>query len=335
MRLFFSISLACLLVCSCGQDNSNLLTVNVDKALKNQVGSQDLYSGADVIPLRCPGETSLGREMRVVMDVAADRFFILDKEKNEILFFDWNGSFVTSIKCEEPVIDFSVYQDLFLDVLTEKAIFEYAIDDGSLSDTYTIQDNDVTLKCVARVDDDSIDMLGFLNGDAYDCGYAIGKNRFYSVARPAPDDLASHRYTSASEVENSRFFRCDDSVYSFLSHSGEIYGYTKDDFIWPAFVFDFEGSVLSITNVQKTADRLFLAFELDEEYHVLIYDLAEKKYKVIRQTRERTVFPLGVIYSGCNYFCCPASGLSRYLPSGQTEGIDGPVMIRYSLQAHP
>ena len=331
MRLSFSISLACLLVCSCGQDNSNQLTVNVDKALKSQVGCQDLYYGADVIPLRYPGETSLGREMRVVMDVAADRFFLLDKEKNEILLFDWSGDFLTSVKCEGPVIDFSVYQDLYLDVLTEKAIFEYAIDDGSLSDTYTIQDNDITLKCVARVDDDSIDMLGYLNGDAYDCGYTIGKNRFFSAARPAPDYMASHRYTSSSEVENSRFFRCGDSVYSFLSHSGEIYGYTKDDFIWPAFVFDFGGSALSVTNVQKTADRLFLAFELDEEYHLLIYDLAGKEYKVIRQTREGTAFPLGVIYSGNNYFCCPASSLSRYLPSGQADGFNGPVVIRYSL----
>ena len=331
MRLFFSISLACLLVCSCGQDNSNLLTVNVDKALKRQVSCQDLYSGADVIPLRYPGETSLGRETRVVMDVAADRFFILDKEKNEILFFDWSGCFVTSVKCEEPVIDFSVYQDLFLDVLTEKAIFEYAIDDGSLSGTYAIRDNDITLKCLARVDDDSIDILGYMNGDAYDCGYTIGKDRFYYVARPAPDYPASHRYIPASEVENSRFFRCDGSVYSFLSHSGEIYGYTKDDFLWPAYVFDFGESSLSVANVQKTADRIYLAFESEGADHVLVYDLAGKGYRVVRQTREGTAFPLGVIYDGSNYFCCPASSLSRYLPSGQAEGIDGPVVIRYSL----
>ncbi len=331
MRPLLSTILICLLVCSCGQGDSNLLKINVDKALKRQVGNQDLYTGADVIPLRCPGGTSLGQEGHLVMDVAADRFFLLDKEKNEILFFDWNGSFVTSVKCEEPVLDFSVYQNQFLDVLTEKAIVEYSIYDGVLTESYAIQDNDVTLKCVARVDDDSIDMLGYLNGYVYDCGYTIGKNRFYSVARPAPDYPTSHRYVPASEVQNSRFFRCDDSVYSFQSHSGEIFAYTKDDFIWPAYVFDFGGSALSITNVQITADRLFLAFELDGEYSVLIYDLASKEYKVVRKTKEGTAFPLGVIYSGSNYYCCPASDLSRYLPSGQAEGLNGPVIIRYSL----
>ena len=323
--------LACALICSCGQDNSNLLKVNVNKALKKQVSEQDLYSGANVILLHPPGETSLGQEGRVVMDVAADRFFLLDKEKNEILVFDWNGSFVTSVKCEETIIDFSVYQDLLLDVLTQKAIFEYAIDDGTLSETYAIQDNDVTLKCVARVDDDSIDMLGFLNGDAYDCGYMIGKNRFYSVARPAPDYLVSHRYTSALEVQNSRFFRCDDSVYSFQSHSGEINGYTKDDFLWPAYVFDFWGSALSVTNVQKTTDRIYLSFELNGEYHVLIYDVAKKKYMVARKTKEGTAFPLGVIYADSNYYCCPSSHLNHYLSSEQAGDVNGLVMIRYSL----
>ncbi len=331
MRLLFSISLACLLVVSCGQGDSNLLKINIDKALRRPVGSQELYTGADVIPLRCPDGTSFGQEGRLVMDVAADRFFLLDEEKNEILFFDWNGSFVTSVKCEEPVIDFSVYHNKLLDVLTEKAIFEYAIADGTLAGTYAIQDNDVTLKCVARVDDDSIDMLGYLNGYVYDCGYTIGKNRFYSVARPAPDHLASNGYVPASEVQNSRFFRCDDSVYSFQSHSGEIYGYTEDDFIWPAYVFDFGGSYLSVTNVQKTADRIYLAFESEGADHVLVYDLAGKEYKVVRQTKEGTAFPLGVIYSGSNYYCCPASSLSLYLPSSQAEGLNGPVIIRYSL----
>ena len=331
MRPLLSTILICLLVCSCGQGDSNLLKVNVDKALKRPVGSQDLYSGADVIPLQCPGGTSLGQEGRVVMDVAADRFFLLDKKKNEILFFDWKGSFVTSVKCEEPIIDFSVYQDQLLDVLTEKAIFEYAIDDGALTETYAIQDNDVTLKCIARVDEDSIDMLGYFNGYAYDCGYTIGKDRFYSVARPAPDYPTSHIYVPASEVQNSRFFRCNDSVYSFQSHSGEIFAYTKDDFIWPAYVFDFGGSALSITNVQKTADRIYLAFESEGTANVLVYDLAGKGYKVVRQTKEGTAFPLGVIYDGSNYYCCPASSLSRYLPSVQAEGLNGPVIIRYLL----
>ncbi len=151
------------------------------------------------------------------------------------------------------------------------------------------------------------------------------------MARPAPDSLSSRSYTSALEVQTSRFFRCDDSVYSFQSYSGEIDGHTKNDFIWPAYVFDFGGSALSVTNVQKTTDRIYLAFELNGEYHALIYDVARKEYKVARQTKEDTVFPLGVIYAGSNYYCCPSSRLNHYLSSEHEGDINGLVMIRYSL----
>lgn len=331
MRPLFSVLLACLAVCSCWQGDSNQLKVDVRKALKSPVSSQDLYSKADVIPLHYPGETSLGQEGRVVMDVATDRFFLLDKEKDEILVFDWNGSFLTSLKSDGPIIDFYVYQDRLLEVLTEKAILEYVIEDCSLSEVYMIQDNDITLKCLGRVDDDTISIIGFQSGDAYDCGYNIGKKRFSSVARPAPDYLSTHSYTPASEVQNSRFFRCDDSVYSFQSHSGEIYGYTKDDFIWPAFVFDFGGCDLSVTNVQKTSDRIYLAFELEGADHVLVYNLDRKGYKAVRQTKEGAAFPLGVIYAGINYYCCPSSHVNFYLPSEPGSEKDRLAIIRYSL----
>lgn len=321
--------LACLLVFSCGQGSSNLHKVNLDKALRRQVSCHELYSSADVIPLHCPVGTSLGQEGRLVMDVAADRFFLLDLAKNEILVFDWNGAFVTSIGSDETIIDFSAYGDSVLDVLTQGAITEYAVDDGSLIGTYPILDNEVILKSVAKVDGDSIFMLGCLNGDAYDCGYT--KRGFHAAARPSPDYLATHRYSPASEIQNSRFFRCDGLVYSFQSHSGEIFRYTDDDFLFPVHVMDFGGRPLSITNVQKSSDILYLTFESEGTGSVLIYDLDRKKYKTVRPTTDGAEFPLGVIYDSCNYFCCPASSLSRYLPVEQADGTAGPVVIRFSL----
>ena len=72
MRPLFSVLLACLTVCSCWLGDSNQLKVDVRKALKSPVSSQDLYSKADVIPLHYPGETNLGQKGRVVIDVATD-----------------------------------------------------------------------------------------------------------------------------------------------------------------------------------------------------------------------------------------------------------------------
>ena len=105
---------------------------------------------------------------------------------------------MTSVTSEEPIIDFSVYRDQVLDVLTPGAITEYDIKDGSLLETYPIRDNDVILTGKAKVDEDSIDMTGYLDGTAYDCGYLVDRAYFYSVARPAPDYLVSHAHVPAA-----------------------------------------------------------------------------------------------------------------------------------------
>ena len=316
MKHFCSILLAGLLAFSCGRSHSNLLKVNVDKALKYGVCARDLYAQADEIPLHYPGEMVLRPQENVVMDVAADRFFLLDRESNAILAFDWNGAYVTSIGSVETIIDFSVYRGEILDVLTESAITEYAAKDGALLESYPIQNNGMTLKCLARVDEDSFAMLGCQGGRAYDCGYIIGKTGFYSVALHAASDyLVTRSFVPDSEVRNSRFFRYDGSVFRFLSESGEIDGYTGDDFIWPAYVWDFGKVELCFTNAQKTADRLYLAFVLNGHDYVLVYNLTDKKNKVVRHSD----FPLGVIRDGYNYSC---------QPSGTGERL---MVIRHSL----
>ena len=308
MRRAIIILFTALLAVSC-VGRSEKVKVDIDKALKKPVDARDVYSEVTVIPLRCPEGMTVGQE-KVVLDVAADRFFLLDR--NEILVFDGAGEYVTSITSEEAIIDFSVYRDRVLDVLTAGAITEYDIKDGALLDTYPIRDNDVILTGIAKVDDDSIDMTGYLDGTAYDCGYLVDRAYFYSVARPAPDYLVSHAYVPAVEIQNSRFFRCDGSVYNF-QRSGWIFGYTGNDFIYPAYQWDFGKRSPTFTNAQKTADRVYLAFDMDGKDYVLVYNPDNRKYNVV----ENKTFPLGVIYDGCNYHCRP-------------EG-DGWVIVRYKL----
>ena len=309
MRRAILILLTALLAVSC-VGRSEKIKVDIDQALKKQVDGRKLYSEATVIPLRCPEGMTVVQEGKVALDVAADRFFLLGR--NGILVFNGAGDYVTSISSEEPIIDFSVYRDRVLDVLTAGAITEYDIKDGALLETYPIRDNDVVLTSVARVDDDSIDMTGYLDGTAYDCGYLVDRAYFYAVARPAPDYLVSHANVPAAEIQDSRFFRCDGSVYSF-QRSGWIFGYTGDDFIYPAHQWNFGKRSPIFTNAQKTADRIYLAFDLDGKDYVLVYNPDNGKYNVV----EGKAFPLGVIYSGSNYHCRP-------------EG-DGLVIVRYTL----
>ncbi len=298
-RLFIILSVG-LMAVSCWS-HSDRLKVDIDKALKHPGRARDVYVETIAIPLQGLEGIALGQEIRL-LDVAADRFFLLDKEKNEILIFDRNGECVTLITMADSVIDFSVYRDRVLDVLTEDAITEYSATDGAFLAKYPIQDNDVMLKRVARVTEEGIFMLGTKDGYAYDGSYLISKNHFYPAARPAPDYLSTHSFVPASECQNSRFFRCDGIVYSFGSRSGQIAQYTDDYFICVPYQWDFGKQAPVFTNVQKTTEKIYLAFALDGKDYVLVYNLDDRKYKVV----EYDTFPLGVIYAGRNYYFSPS-----------------------------
>ena len=300
MKRFFILLSVGLMAVSCW-GHSDRLKVDIDKALKHPGRAQDVYAEAVAIPLHGPEGITLGQEIGL-LDVAADRFFLLDKKKNEIVIFDRNGECVTQITMADTVVDFSVYRDLVLDVLTEDAITEYSATDGAFLAKYPIQDNDVMLKRAARVTEDGFFMLGTKDGYAYDGSYLISKNHFYPAARPAPDYLSTHSFVPASECQNSRFFRCDGIVYSFGSRSGQIAQYTEDYFICVPYQWDFGKRAPVFTNAQKTTGKIYLAFALDGKEYVLVYNLNNRKYKVV----EYDTFPLGVIYAGRNYYFSPA-----------------------------
>ena len=298
--------LTALLAVSC-LGRSERIKVDIDKALKKQVDVRKLYTETTEIPLRCPEGMIFGQDGKVVLEVAADRFFLLDR--NGILVFNGAGDYVTTISSEGPIIDFSAYRDRVLDVLTSGTITEYDIKDGTLLKTYPIRDNDVHLTSIAKVEDDAFHMTGYLDGTAYDCGYLVDQARFYSGPRPAADHPVSHAYVPAAEMKTSRFFRCGEDVYNYCSRSGEIDRYT-DYFICVPYEWDFGKRSLTFTNAQKTEDRIYLAFDLDGKDYVLVYNLSNGKYNVV----ESKTFPLGVIYDGSNYFW------------------DGRVIMRYRLR---
>jgi len=285
--------LAALLVASCGPGRFDPLKVDLDRALKHPLSARDVYAEAVTIPLQ---GVSPGQEA-VLLDVAPDRFVLLDGGKNEILLFDGSGRFVTAIACAETILDASVYRDETLEVLTQNAFFDYAMADGSLLAEHPFDNGGVTLKCLGRVDEDSLFMLGSKDGLAYNCGYIIGKLGFYSDTLPTADSYITHAHAPATEIENARFFRCGESVYCFLSGSGEIHLFTGYDFASVPYMWDFGKRQPCFTNVQKTADRLYLAFELDGACAVLLYDLKSHRYKAVPQSE----FPLGIICDGCNY----------------------------------
>lgn len=120
--------------------------MDLRKAFRQKTVAKDLYERVDVIPFRVPEGVRIDPE-ETMLEVMEDRIFLLNQEKDTILVFDGAGEYITAIRSEEPVIDFSPYLDQALTVLTVHTITEYAIRDGSALRNYPIRDNDIDLKC--------------------------------------------------------------------------------------------------------------------------------------------------------------------------------------------
>jgi len=329
MRRICFLLLAGLLAVSCGQDDFNRLKINVDKALKRPVRCAELFVKADVIPLRVPDGIRVGQG-ETLLEVATDRFFLLNQERDAILVFDGAGECVTVLRSTEPVIDFSPYRDQVLTVLTAHTITEYAIQDGTVLASYPIQSDGFNLRCVARINDDSIYQLGDKDGKAYYFSYLISKRSFFPTKLPS----SLNSTMEASETQSSRYFHDGDRCYSFLTQSGRIFGYdASSGFSWIDFIPDFGKAEIRLTNAQKTGNHTYYAFERNGESGVLVCNYGNGMYKAVRKTVEGSVFPLGVIYAGNNYYCCPAARLPEFLPDAPANGGEEHVIIRYALLA--
>ena len=303
--------------------------VNLRKAFRQKTSAKDLYARVDVIPLRVPEGVRIGPE-ETMLEVAADRFFLLNQEKDTILVFDGAGEYLTAIRSEEPVIDFSPYLDRALTVLTAHAITEYAIRDGSTLGNYPIRDNDIDLQCATRIGEQWIDLLGSKAGKAYGCVYYVDQKRLGSSEMMS----SLHSVMPASEVQDSRYFHDRDSCYMFMSQSGLIFKFNRDlYFAGLAFEPDFGKEEIHFINAQKAGNSFYLAFEKDGESGVLVCNFKNGKYKAVRKTKEGTVFPLGVIRDGVNYYCCPARRLEEFvLPGTVTLPEDTEyILLKYTL----
>lgn len=303
--------LSCLLLLIACTPNG-VTKVNLRKAFRQKTSAKDLYARVDIIPLRVPDWTRIGQG-ETLLEVAEDRLFLLNQEKDTILVFDGAGEYVTAIRSEEPVIDFSPYLDRALTVLTAHAITEYAIRDGSVLGSYPIRDNDIDLRCATRIGEEWIDLLGSKAGKAYGCVYYVDQKRLGSSEMMA----SLHSVMPASEVQDSRYFQDRDSCYMFMSRSGLIFKFNREQyFAGLAFEPDFGKEEIHFINAQKAGDCFYLAFEKDGESGVLVCNFKNGKYKAVRRTKEGTVFPLGVIRDGVNYYCCPARRLEEYVLFG-------------------
>ena len=341
MRRLFILLVFCTLICSCLNSGSDRIKINVDKASRTKTSISELCSKVELISL---GDSefdgpSIGET--ILMDMTDNRYFLLSQDKSEIGVFDRKGRYISSIESSGKIIDISTFQNKYLDVLERGRIVEYELEDFSIHKTFFLPEGELEYKSVMRRDENVFLISSISNGRAYNCYYVIDltglsiKDHFYSLENPL---------ATANDYVNSRFFRYNDSSYFSFSQSGDIYIFTNDDYVFPRYRWDWGeyASSIAFTNAQKTKDKLYLRFNLNEMENTLIYNTKEEKYKVVRLTKEGTSFPIGVIRDGVNYYFTHSSELSKYLifnskdveVVGDIDGIgedDSLVLIKYYL----
>ena len=325
MRRLLPAILLCIILVAC----SDVGGIDVNRASKRKTSASRLYTKAETVLLEDSAFDGPRAGEPVLLEVAGGRFFILSRNRDAIGVFDSRGEHVASLDGLGEIIDFSAWQDKYLEVLTARRIVEYDVADLSVANTFDLPETELELKSLARLHPNEFLLSAITGEKAYSCSYYI------DIENLAVKDHFIYLETifhNADDYQTTRYFQDSGKTFYFTRNPGTIVCCTLDDFHFPIFEFDWgkDSSLISLTNVQKKGDNLYMRFRTGDDEGTVVYNTFNHKYKVIKLTREGKSFPIGVIHDGINYYCTDASELPGYLdcdPPG-----DGPVIIKYCLQ---
>ena len=318
MKRTITILSSLLLLIACAPND--VTKVNLNKAFRQKTAAKDLYARVDVFPLYLPASVALPEAPR--LDATDSLLFLTDASGEQIVVLDTDGSFVTLVGTGEPISAFSACGNM-LDVLCGSEVKEYSLQDFSLTRTFSLPTDGVTLTGMQRVDEDALWLCGNKEGKAYDGVYFFPRDHF-SLTR----DNIFH-----TPDQSGDFFRCNDTTFFFLT-TGRIFVYdAPSDFVFVPFTPDFGKHEPEVTAAQMTTGHLYMQMRLREQDLLLVYDRSGKQNRLLRMTSEGLVFPLGVIRGGVNYYCCPARRLEEYVfPGTVTLPKDTDyILLRYTL----
>jgi len=315
---FFCTFFCIVSVISCSCPAPNELKVDTRKVLRQEIPARDLYTGVEIVPLSIPDTLDIPDNPDI--DVCDSMMFVLDESREHLIVCGADGSLVTVLDNREcPVTDWSVYKNLYLDILCGSTVKEYDLRDFALKREIPLSTEGVTFTGMARSDENALEFAGIKGETAFDCGFDISRDYYYEMGNPV---------LKAGEYEEGKFFRYNDSLTFFVCKSGTINEYTPDDFIGPYLIPDFKNGSPTATNSQMSSNHIYIQLRLNDADAVLICNRGKKEYRLLHHTAEGLEFPIGLIYRDVNYFCCPASRLGNLV---RPEDLDGPILSEYVL----
>ena len=147
-------------------------------------------------------------------------------------------------------------------------------------------------------------------------------------------------------LDKSGFFHSETDSYYYYSNTGEIY--RMEDFYYLSYQWEFkhkEPVKVSISNVQKMSNKLFMQIETDRGTYCLITEKDNGYHRTSKLFSEADTpyFPLGVFYDDANYFLCNSMDIDKYISKellddnidnaiDSLKSISRNTIIKYSLK---
>lgn len=314
-----------------GRTNSGRIVINLDKPSLKNINLNEYCERIEIISLDDTNGVCPESKFRVF-----DKGFFIQKDSTCLDYFDNTGCFQQGYKFDR-IIDFSVYNNKKLYILTSDRIEVYDLNNMSHECDLPLQDTSFTYCKVAGRDDNYVVVIAIRDGIEYSGHYDIKNQACYL----AEGTIKGNNNSLRKVLGNSGFFYSDNDLYFFYSHTGTIY--RMADFFYLSYLWSFEHKSpieIKISNVQKTSDKLFMQIETDSVDYCLIMSLDENGAPHITElylNSNTPYFPLGVFYNSTNYYLCESKDIFKYVSvelfdDGENQSVDVVQSIsRYSI----
>jgi len=290
-----------------GRARNGTIVINLDKPSSKGFNLEEYCEKIEIIPLdETPG--LLPRSKFCVFG----KGFIIQKDSTCLVVYDNAGRFQQELKFD-VIEDFSTFRNKRLYTLTADGIEMYGLNDLLYEGRLPLPDASYTYCKVGGKDDNSVVVLAFRDGRNYSGEYAVRERVFYF---PADGGMKGSNSAMKRVLDKSGFFYSETDSYYYYSNTGEIY--RMEDFYYLSYQWEFkhkEPLKVSISNVQKTSNKLYVKIETDRGTYCLITERDNDYQHSSRLFSDSSTpfFPLGVFYDKANYFLCNSMDIGKYI----------------------
>ena len=320
-----------------GRTDNGKIVIDLDKPSSKGINLKDYCEKIEIISL----DETQGLFPKSKFCVF-DKGYVILKDSTCLYFYDKIGHFQQELEFD-VIKDFSTFRDKRLYILTADGIEMYGLNDLLYEGRLPLPDTSYTYCKVGGKDDNSVVVLAFRDGRNYSGEYAVRERFFYF---PADGGMKGSNSAMKKVLDKSGFFYSETDSYYYYSNTGEIY--RMEDFYYLSYQWEFkhkEPVKVSISNVQKISNKLFMQIETNRGNYCLISEKDNGYHRTSKLFSEADTpyFPLGVFYDDANYFLCNSMDIDKYISKellddnidnaiDSLKSISRNTIIKYSLK---